>query len=189
MEKHLFNILSTFNNKIKYINNSDKKIYFSFYNFFINNYKNYNNINELLNIYLIYNGKENINKNIHLLTQFFNFNIKVDKVFIVNEIKRYNYIKNFKKYNNIVYLYNQSNIITDKFYIYSKWFNNFIILKSKYTNKLFKVYMPNEIIKYININDMLHLKIAKNNKSFWNILDIIDFYPNGLKSNEFYNMI
>ena len=185
MEKQIFNILYKLNN-IKYLDNKDKKIYISFYNFFINNYKKYNNVNDLFNIYLIYNGKESLNETLNFFDKILNINITLDKIFIVNEIKRYENIKNSNIKNNIIYFHNKnSNVIDGKFLVYSKWFDNYLIIKNLSNNKILKLYVQDNILKYININDIINLKIIKNNKSFWSIINIIDFLPNGLRNDTY----
>ena len=191
MDKQLFNILSTFN-KIRYLDKNDKEIYNSFYNFFINNYKNYNNLNDLLTIYIVYNGKDKIYNTISFLNKFFNVDIKLDKVFILNEINRYNKIKKCTLSKNNIFYFNKNTKYKDNFIVYTKWFDNFIIIKSLSNNKILKLYVPNDIIKYIFINDVFYLEIIKKHKSFWSILNILDFYPNGLKHhtyNEIYKRL
>ena len=185
METQLFNILTSFKN-IKYLKDDNKKICIEFYNFFINNYKKYNSFNNLINIFLYYN-KHNIKNTILFLNNFFNINIKIDKNVILNEITRQHYIKNYNinKHSNIINFNSYKNKYKKigYFIVYLKWFDNYIILKDIHTNKIFKLCLSNDIINYIMINDILKLEIIKKEKSFWQMLNLLEFYPNKLEFN------
>ena len=185
MEKQLFSILSDFK-KIKFLKDEDKIICTNFYQFFINNYKKYNTFNDLINIFLYYNKNSNIYDIVNVLNNIFNIEIKIDNNVVLNELKRYNFIKNYKLTKNKIlnfYMYKYEKIKKGYFIVYLKWFDNYIILKDIYSNKILKLYLDNDLIEYIMIGDILKLTIVKDKKSYWQILNILDFYQDKLNYN------
>lgn len=194
MDKQMYNILNTFN-KIKNLDYIDKNLYLSFYRFFINNYKKYKNFNDLISVYIILDGKNKLNSNIKFFNKFFNFDINVNRKFIINEINRQNHILNYnfsKSYNNKIVNFNEYKkyIFNSKskllkigyFSIYNKWFNNYVLIRDLDTQNFFKLYLPNNLIDKLFTNDILKLEILKKEKPFWTISKIIDFYPNSLNN-------
>lgn len=194
MDTQMYNILNTFN-RIKNLDYIDKDLYLSFYSFFIKNYKKYKNFNDLITVYIILNGKNKLNSNISFFNKFFNFDININKKFIISEINRHNHILNYnfsKSYNNKIvkineykkYVFNNKPKLlkTGYFSIYSKWFNNYVLIIDLSTQHFFKLYLPNNLIDKLFNNDILKLEILKKEKPFWTISKIIDFYPNSLNN-------
>ncbi len=153
----------------------------------------------MINIYIYYNKKDDIDYTINFLNSFFDINIKLDKNIILNEFNRYQYIKGYKIYekNSIdkildftyyksVYCINKNtNLKKGYFSVYVKWFDNYVIMNEIYTNKKIKLFVPSDLLSFIVINDILSLEIIKKEKSVWCILNILDFYPNGLNINTY----
>ncbi|WP_250278548.1 hypothetical protein [[Clostridium] colinum] len=197
MNRDIFNVLCNLK-RVKYLNEDEKNIYMSFYKFFINNYKKFENFNDLINVYLFYNQKDRVDEIVKFFNNFLDIDIELDEKIILNEINRCNYIKNYKSskcfsnnkivdFNNYKksYLKNKENYKNGIFLVYTKWFDNYLIMNNIYTNKKIKLYVPNDILKYIMINDILSLELIKDEKSFWRILNILDFYPNWLEINTY----
>lgn len=195
MDKEIYKILSSLN-KIKSLDCIDSKMYHSFYTFFIENYKNYDTFDSLILSYLICNENE-LNDSLDFFNKFIELDIKINKQFIINEINRRNYIMNYDfysqfnnekiiKFNDYKNYFNKNKKKCFKigyFSIYSKWFDNYIIIKDLYSGNILKVYVDNNILDKIFNNDILKLEIYKKEKAFWNVFKVLEFYPNRLNTH------